>query len=551
MPTDRASLSRRDAAPAHVPRDPADIGESEGTPLADPRPPTFHPRDATVPRTLNRSRPEVAVRAPRTPARLAERWSRVERRRQRRMRWGRRLVSLDAACLALAAAGSAYGASRANEAVEGLEWILLYSALTIGFIAARGGYRLRLEVSPLEYVGKVLAATATAAMCVIATRVLVDPEPAVAQQAVRLWGFATVYLLGARLAIGLNVYRAERKGLPTLIVGAGHIGQTVARRLLERPAMGLRPVGYLDKEPRDAESDEYGIPVLGASWELEHAVRELDVEHVIITFSTAPNDVLLSIVRRCRALGVEVSVVPRLFEEMSSRVDVRHLGGIPFLSADQSDPRGWQFEVKYGVDRVGAAIVLLLMSPLLAAITLLIKLSSPGPIFFRQPRIGLDGREFDILKFRTMRIDPDAQENDAAWAAKTLGGATEEQDDAAADPVVVDRRTPVGRVLRRWSLDELPQILNILRGEMSFIGPRPERTGYVRAFEQHVYRYGDRHRVKSGLTGWAQVHGLRGETSLRDRVEWDNYYVENWSPWLDMKILLLTLPAVLEGRGAQ
>jgi exopolysaccharide biosynthesis polyprenyl glycosylphosphotransferase len=291
------------------------------------------------------------------------------------------------------------------------------------------------------------------------------------------------------------------------------------------------------------------VPVLGASWDLESAVHEHDVEHVIVTFSTAPHSVLLHLVRRCRALGLEVSLVPRLFEEISNRVSVEHLGGIALLRVDQADPRGWQFEIKYVLDRItGVALVLIFALPMLV-VAAAVRLTSPGPVFFRQARVGLDGREFDILKFRTMRIDPEQHENDAAWMAAQLGQAQTGGD--APAPPSPDRRTPIGRVLRRWSLDELPQLLNIARGDMSLIGPRPERTGVVRNFERHVYRYGDRHRVKSGLTGWAQVHGLRGRTSLADRVEWDNYYVENWSPWLDLKILLLTIPAVLAGRGAE
>jgi lipopolysaccharide/colanic/teichoic acid biosynthesis glycosyltransferase len=171
-----------------------------------------------------------------------------------------------------------------------------------------------------------------------------------------------------------------------------------------------------------------------------------------------------------------------------------------------------------------------------------VKITSPGPLFFRQRRIGRDGREFDILKFRTMSGSPDEHgEADADWAAGTLGAASPPPAQAPAP----ERRTRFGAVLRRYSLDELPQLFNVLRGEMSLVGPRPERASYAKLFEDRLYRYGDRHRVKSGLTGWAQVHGLRGKTSLSDRVEWDNYYIENWSLWLDLKILLMTLSAVL------
>jgi lipopolysaccharide/colanic/teichoic acid biosynthesis glycosyltransferase len=180
-----------------------------------------------------------------------------------------------------------------------------------------------------------------------------------------------------------------------------------------------------------------------------------------------------------------------------------------------------------------------------------VKLTSPGPVFFRQRRVGLDGTDFDILKFRTMRGDAARDgEADAAWAARQRGEEIELATEDTPTPVVEDRRTPIGRILRRSSIDELPQLINVLVGDMSFVGPRPERTTYVRSFEQHVYRYADRHRVKSGLTGWAQVQGLRGQTSLTDRVEWDNWYIENWSLRLDFKILLMTVSAVLGQEGA-
>ena len=199
-----------------------------------------------------------------------------------------------------------------------------------------------------------------------------------------------------------------------------------------------------------------------------------------------------------------------------------------------------------GLSRVRALSPLRPVLPLLLAAALAVRLTSPGPVLFRQERVGLDGHVFEMLKFRTMMVAPPGVENDAAWAARMIGTEA-----APAAEGGVDRRTPIGRVLRRWSLDELPQLLNVARGDMSLVGPRPERTGYVRAFEQHVYRYGDRHRVKSGLTGWAQVNGLRGDTPLEDRVEWDNYYVESWTPWLDLKILLMTPMAVLGGHGAE
>lgn len=214
------------------------------------------------------------------------------------------------------------------------------------------------------------------------------------------------------------------------------------------------------------------------------------------------------------------------------------------LTLRPTNPRGWQFAVKHAFDRGFAFLVLLLLSPLMLACALTVRLSSPGPIFFRQRRIGRDGCEFTMLKFRTMRGDPSEDgEADAGWAAEIRG------DDRPAT-TGFERTTPAGRIMRALSLDELPQLLNVLGGQMSIVGPRPERVGYVREFERVVRRYGDRHRVKSGMTGWAQVSGLRGQTSIADRVEWDNYYIQNWSLWLDLRIIAMTLVEVVRSRGS-
>jgi exopolysaccharide biosynthesis polyprenyl glycosylphosphotransferase len=462
-----------------------------------------------------------------------------------RQRRSARLLLIDCLMLGLAVTIGLIGASRTGSPTEHWAWTLSYCLSALAVMKARGGYAVRLEASALDALGHAFVATALAATLIITARVLFDPDPHAAAQTVRLWGFAAAYLFAGRLAFNIAVHQAGRAGLKTLIVGAGSVGHMIARRLQDRPEMGLRPVGFLDKEPREGDDDL--PPVLGASWDLEEVVREHQVEQVLVTFSTAPHEVLLSMVRRCRAMGVEVALVPRLFEEVSHRVAVDHLGGIALLRVGQIDPKGWQFEVKYALDRVVGALMVLAMAPVLLAIALMVKLSSTGPVFFHQKRVGIDGHEFEMLKFRTMRLAPPGTENDAAWAARALGS----EEKGAVAEVSADRRTRFGRFLRRWSLDELPQILNVVNGDMSLVGPRPERVGYVRAFEQHVYRYGDRHRVKSGLTGWAQVNGLRGETSLQDRIEWDNYYVENWSPLLDLKILALTLPAVFGGRGAE
>jgi exopolysaccharide biosynthesis polyprenyl glycosylphosphotransferase len=456
-------------------------------------------------------------------------------------RWLRTEMGADVA-MVLLGISLATVATPAGEGASAV-WALIYGLGVLLVLHARRFYVARLDSSPLDDLGRIVAATALVATTIIAARVLVEDASEPARFTVRLWLFTAVYLSAGRLGLALavrNMRRAGQGGRNALIVGAGEVGSRLAGRLLERPELGLRPVGFLDKEPNHDVAAELGLPVLGASWDLERVAREHNVKHVILAFSTAPHPVLLDLTRRSTALGLQVSVVPRLFEHVTHRLAVEHIGGIPLLQAAHVDPKSWQFTVKYAVGRAIAATALLAAAPLFAALALAVKLSSPGPVLFRQRRIGLDGQVFDILKFRTMRVadDPDLVFEPAEGSAP--GGVE--------GP---DRRTRVGALMRRYSLDELPQLLNVVRGDMALIGPRPERPEFVLEFERRVYRYGDRHRVKSGLTGWAQVHGLRGQTSLGDRVEWDNYYIENWSLWLDLKIVFLTLPAVLNGRNAE
>jgi exopolysaccharide biosynthesis polyprenyl glycosylphosphotransferase len=244
--------------------------------------------------------------------------------------------------------------------------------------------------------------------------------------------------------------------------------------------------------------------------------------------------VLIPIVRECERRRLKVSLVPRLFENMGERVQLDYLGGLPVFAMRPLHPQSWQFAVKHCFDRVGAALLLLTLWPVMLAAAVAVKLSSPGPVLFRQRRIGRDGREFDMLKFRSMR-QPVGDRTQVLVPAGLAPGGVEGE----------DRRTGVGAFLRRLSIDELPQLLNVLKGEMSIVGPRPERPEFVELFGHRIERYGDRHRVKSGMTGWAQVHGLRGRTSLTDRLEWDNYYIQNWSLRLDLKILLMTVMTIV------
>jgi exopolysaccharide biosynthesis polyprenyl glycosylphosphotransferase len=452
--------------------------------------------------------------------------------------WPLVLLAADIAglLLALAAARLAAPGVAVTDAGEALLWA--YPAVVLASFALRGLYRDRLQWTPLDELARVLAATSLAAMVLIATAVLLDPDASSTRLVARGWVFASVYVAGLRVLLVLSrrqLRSARRIGTPTLIVGAGRIGVAVERRLEEKPELGLRPVGYLDLDPvpEDEVSGRHA-PVLGAPAEVARVAARTGAEHVILAFVSEPDSVLIPIVRECERRRLNVSLVPRLFESMGERVQLDHLGGLPVLAMRPVHPQSWQFAVKHCFDRVAAALLLLILAPVILASALAVKLSSPGPVLFRQRRIGRDGRQFDMLKFRSMR-QPSGDAAQLLVPVDLAPGGVEGE----------DRRTEVGRLLRRLSLDELPQLLNVLRGDMSIVGPRPERPEFVELFGHRIERYGDRHRVKSGMTGWAQVHGLRGRTSLADRLEWDNYYIQNWSLWLDLKILLMTVVTIL------
>jgi exopolysaccharide biosynthesis polyprenyl glycosylphosphotransferase len=429
---------------------------------------------------------------------------------------------------------------------EPLGWLLLFCVLVPLLFRLRGMYRAPLRLELTETMRLVATGTALAATLAMAARVLSANDPYVAAETVRhLLVAAPLLLLGRAAVLSREAHdrRALLAGRRTLIVGAGRVGQLIAGRLLSDPELGSLPIGFVDADPLELEGLAARLPVY--CWaDAERLLAQGDVDHVIIAFSTVDHEQLLDLARRCSARRVSVSVVPRLFEVEGERVAMEHLGGLPIVELAPRDPKGWQFQVKYAIDRVVAAALLLLVLPVLLTAAVAVRLSLGRPIFFRQLRVGRDGHAFKMLKFRTLHQVTGADaEADADWAAQELG-------EMVAGHTPLDSRVSrVGAFLRRTSIDELPQLWNVVCGDMSLVGPRPERAAYVDRFEVRLYRYRDRHRVKSGLTGWAQVHGLRGNTSLRDRVEWDNHYIENWSPWFDLKILLMTVTAVVrQGR---
>jgi exopolysaccharide biosynthesis polyprenyl glycosylphosphotransferase len=417
---------------------------------------------------------------------------------------------------------------------------LIISPLTVALLAWRRLYDPAAQISRLDRFATIAGCTGSAAILVAAAVELAEPAATDSGLIAIQFGLATASLVAWRMAWA-TLRRAVRRrrlcGRPTLIVGAGEVGHRLEHYLDDLPQLGLICAGFVDSDPlSDEERERRTRPVLGSLAEFDAVVTETGARHALFAFGIEPDVTLRRLVRRCQDRGLTMAIVPRLFDDATNRMVLEHVGGIPVFELRQIDPKGWQFGIKHGFDRLVAGALLVLLSPVLAGTALAVRLSSPGPVLFRQPRVGRDGQRFDVLKFRSMRpAEPGADlpqlEGDQAPGAQVGEGQ--------------DRRTPVGRFIRAWSLDELPQLVNVLRGQMSLVGPRPERPELVGEFAEHVRRYDERHRVRSGITGWAQVNRLGPGTSLADRAEYDNWYIQNWSLWLDLKILLMTVPTVL------
>ena len=312
----------------------------------------------------------------------------------------------------------------------------------------------------------------------------------------------------------------------TVIVGGGEVAVGLARTLRGHQEFGLEPVGFIGRAWDEASF----LPFLGGCEELDRVVVEHEVTRVLVAWGETEDRDLATILRESEYIPAEIHVVPRFFElsGIPQGAAVDDVSGYPLLHLRRPALRPAARVEKRVFDFVGSSILLLLVSPILAIVALAIRVSSPGPVLFRQKRVGLNGEVFEILKFRTMYENDDS---DVAWSDE-------------------EQITPVGKFLRRTTIDELPQLLNVLRGQMSLVGPRPERPHFTDQFAATVSRYDDRHRVLGGMTGWAQVHGLRGAgTSIPDRVRFDNYYIENWSLWRDIVVLMRTIGVLLRGDG--
>jgi exopolysaccharide biosynthesis polyprenyl glycosylphosphotransferase len=392
-----------------------------------------------------------------------------------------------------------------------------YAAAVMVLLSVNGTRRPRICLRLSDQVGTILTAIALPLL------VLLPWLPA--HQAWRLAVWSAACLVAFRLLAYASIQAARRRGVlvdPVLIVGAGETGELVARTLDGHPELGLKPMGFLDTRPPPGV--ELPQPVLGSATDLPRLIQALGVRRVIVCCPAESEGGLVSVLRSCRPLGTEVAYVPGLHEVGLAvpRACLDEIRGIPLIQLRREVPAGWL--LKRAADLILASVLLCLLGPVLLVLAAVIRMRSGPPAIFRQLRVTGPGRAAQVLKLRTLAEHSDS---DTRWA------------------VPMDLAIRPGRWLRACHLDELPQLLNVLRGSMSLVGPRPERPYFAEQFSRSIPGYRDRHRVQAGLTGWAQVHGLHGDTPLADRVRFDNQYIEYWTPWLDAVIVARTLACAL------
>jgi len=344
---------------------------------------------------------------------------------------------------------------------------------------------------------------------------------------------AIVLTLLSRAAIMFGIRLARRRRIVvhrSVIVGAGPIADRLAETLSTVPDYGLSVVGYLADAPTPGSPIDR-TPYLGPIRKLRSSIYSHGVEVLIISDQGFAEGELNSIVRQALWNDCDIFLVPRLHDVVKQAQVSEMIGSVPVTRIGSDGRCGVPWRCKRAFDIVASSLALLVLSPLLALCALAVRLDGGPGIIFRQVRVGRDGKPFEILKFRSLR-PADRAESQTRWSISHD-----------------DRMTPIGRVLRRTSLDELPQLWTILRGDMTIVGPRPERPHFVKKFSGEEPGYLYRHRVPVGLTGLAQVNGMRGDTSIAERSRFDNYYIENWSLWLDVKIIFRTFSEILFARG--
>lgn len=417
-------------------------------------------------------------------------------------------------------------------ATAALMLLLLLGPVVLAFRSARL-YSLSRGTSRVDLAFKTFSALSVGTMIGVALNTIVLQERFVYSPLILAYGWAlSIVLVNAeRFLYGEVLAWLRLRGLDrcnVLLVGGREVGQMIMKQIRRFPRLGYRLVGLLDEE-RPVGSEVEGVPVLGRPEEIASVAEREAVDEVIIALQ-APYQRVLDVVSRCSDLPVEIKVYPDAFQVVTrNEITIGDLNGLPLATIFKPALSGFNRLIKRAMDLAISLAVLVLGAPFFLLVALLVKLDSPGPALFIQERVGLDGKSFYCIKFRTMYVGAE-ERTGPVWAAPD-------------DP----RVTRVGRFLRRHSLDELPQFINVLLGEMSVVGPRAERPVFVEQFSQMVPGYMRRHKEKVGITGWAQVNGLRGDTSIEERTNYDLYYVENWSIAFDIKIMLRTIWEMLRG----
>lgn len=336
-----------------------------------------------------------------------------------------------------------------------------------------------------------------------------------------LLNIITVFSFRSIVRLVLSQLRKHGKNLRrVLIVGSGLTAQKFIEKVYQNRELGFDIVGYIYKEENPVLSQE---SYLGRIPDLANVIEKLAVDQVFIALDSNQQSDLEEINRNLAEQMVDLNIVPDIYHTLNINPEILDLDGMPIIAIRQSSVEGWNRILKRGFDLLAATVITIMLTPFWIILPILIKLTSPGPVFYFQERMGLDGKPFKIIKFRSMRVDAES-ETGAVWA---------KQDD--------DRRTRLGTFIRKTSLDELPQLFNVIQGVMSLVGPRPERPVFIEDFKKEIPNYMLRHKTKAGMTGWAQVNGWRGNTSLNKRIEFDIYYLAHWSILFDLKILVMTV----------
>ncbi len=396
-------------------------------------------------------------------------------------------------------------------------WMTVFTLLHV--------YESKRLLAPLSELGVVLKAHAVALMTFVAVTFMFEEYHYSRLVIIYFGALSAVAMLALRFTLLVTLRALRKRGFHlrhAIAVGEGAAIRDLIRRLEAFPELGLSVAGVITREGPNSERN-YNKPYLGGFEDLPEVIRTHRIDEVLIALPSSQGREMDRLLELLKDETIDVRIVPDVHRFVTLGCDIEDFDGLPVVRINGSPVIGGGAFAKRATDAVLSAVALIVLSPLLALIALLVKLTSPGPVLYRQERMGLDGRSFSMLKFRSMRVDAE-QRSGAVWCS-------------AGDA----RRTKFGTLLRRTSLDELPQLWNVLRGEMSLVGPRPERPVFVDEFRKQIPHYMLRHKVRAGITGWAQVNGWRGNTSLDRRIECDLFYIRNWSYALDLKILTMTL----------